>query len=88
MNKSIKEMALSLFTETAKFAAAGFKVTPVEVLEERMSICHECSCFDKKWFAGTGRCNECNCSIQAKLRMATTSCPINKWAAVTPNDDK
>lgn len=82
MDKTIPELALSFFKSVAAFASSGFKITPIKVIEERLLICHQCDQFEKKWFAGTGRCNECGCSIEAKVRMATNNCPINKWSAV------
>lgn len=82
MNKTIKELAASFLKDMRAFALTGFKPTPLKVLEERLEICHKCENFESKWYAGTGRCKECGCSIQAKLRMASSSCPINKWPAV------
>ena len=81
-SKTIPELAKEFFSSAAQFAASGFQLTQLSDLEERLKICHQCEFFQSKWFAGTGRCGKCGCSIQAKLRMATSNCPINKWTAV------
>lgn len=61
------------------WSKAGFKQVEPSVLEERLKICGGCEFWDSTGFAGTGRCQKCGCSTQAKLRMATEKCPIDKW---------
>jgi hypothetical protein len=82
MNVSFTELAKNFLTSAAAFAKSGFQLTPVEVLEDRLKICHACEHFDIKWYAGTGKCGKCQCSIEAKLRMASSYCPVNKWGSV------
>ena len=71
MAKSMKDWAVS-----------GFPVVSKLILDERIKICHSCPRWDEIGMAGTGRCRECGCSTQAKLRMATERCPLGKWEAV------
>lgn len=75
-------MAKSFFGSALKFAASGFPVTPLERLEERLALCASCEHWNADGFGGTGQCRACGCSTQAKLRMATAECPIQKWGAV------
>jgi len=71
--------AKTVTTATAHWIAAGSPVPTPEQLAERLAICHDCPLWDASAFAGTGRCNKCGCSTQAKLRMATEACPEGKW---------
>jgi predicted Zn-ribbon and HTH transcriptional regulator len=82
MKKTLTELATSFLTDTARFAATGFKTTPDDIFEQRLNVCKSCEHYDEKSFAGTGRCGECGCSIQAKLRIGSSSCPLNKWTAI------
>ena len=74
------DKAISLSKSTAEWAINGFKKTPIEDFKKRLSICLSCEFWNKSGFAGTGSCEKCGCSTQAKLRMATSKCPIGKWA--------
>lgn len=80
---NLAEMATSFFESASKFAASGFKVTPIEILSKRLSECERCENLQPKGFGGTGQCGICGCSIKIKTRMATTECPIFKWRAVS-----
>lgn len=80
--KTISELAKSFLASATEFAKSGFQLTSVEVLEERLNICHECEHFESKGYGGTGKCNKCGCSIQGKLRMASSYCPVHKWSSV------
>lgn len=61
------------------WAKGGFQVTAEETLAERLAICAACPEWDQAGFFGTGRCQKCGCSTSAKLRMATSTCPLGKW---------
>lgn len=78
---TLPEMARSLAGSVAGWAKSGFQVTDEVMLASRLEICRGCEFWDASGFAGTGRCQKCGCSTQAKLRMATASCPLNppKW---------
>jgi hypothetical protein len=75
-------MAKSFLESAAKFAASGFRVTPIDKLTERLAICQACEHLKPEGFGGTGQCGVCGCSIKAKTRMATTDCPAGKWGPV------
>jgi hypothetical protein len=66
----------------ASWAKKGFKVVTPKQFEERHKICHSCDQWDASAMAGTGRCKVCGCSTQAKLRLATEKCPIDKWGPI------
>jgi hypothetical protein len=73
------EMAKSFANSIGSWAKSGFELTDEETLEKRMAICKACPEWDKDGMGGTGRCRKCGCSTQAKLRMASEKCPIDKW---------
>jgi hypothetical protein len=52
--------------------------------EERLSICKKCPSYRK--FAK--QCKECGCIMPAKVKLAEAFCPLGKWAAVTPAEEK
>jgi hypothetical protein len=79
---SLMEKAASLASSASDWARSGFKVVDQAILEDRLSICQQCEFWDKDAFAGTGKCQKCGCSTKAKLRMATSKCPIDKWMPV------
>lgn len=80
---TLKQMAGSLGSSVAGWAKSGFAMASDETLELRLSICKTCEFWDASGFAGTGKCQKCGCSTQAKLRMATSVCPLDppKWKA-------
>jgi hypothetical protein len=69
----------SLTADAARWASSGLKLSSQQLLEERYSICAACPEWDQSGFFGTGRCQKCGCSTSAKLRMATSTCPLGKW---------
>jgi hypothetical protein len=76
---SIATQAKSLLKAGANWAKHGFELVDKNQLEKRLSICAGCDLWDQSGFGGTGRCSECGCSTQAKLRMASEKCPLGKW---------
>lgn len=46
-----------------------------EVVDKRMSICHDCEFFIK----ATTQCRKCGCFMKLKTKLTTASCPIEKW---------
>jgi len=79
---SLAEMATGLSTSVMRWAASGFKVVDADTLEARRAVCRQCEFWDSQGFRGTGRCKKCGCSTQAKLRLASASCPIGRWVKV------
>lgn len=67
----------------SEWIKSGFKVTPDRDLEVRLSICKVCPHWESDGFVNTGRCLKCGCSTQAKLRMATSKCPLGKWGEIS-----
>jgi hypothetical protein len=87
---SLAAKASSLFDAASQFAINGFKRATAEQLEERLAICKGCDFWNPSGFGGTGSCNKCGCSTQAKLRMASASCPLDppKWEAIPAKSSK
>jgi hypothetical protein len=79
---SLTTQAKTLINSLTEWAKKGMKVVDPQTLEARLGVCRGCEFWNPNGFKGTGRCMKCGCSTQAKLRMATASCPVNKWAAV------
>ena len=84
---SIADMAKSFFSSAAKFVAAGMPRTPLEQLEVRLDTCRACEYWNPEGFGGTGSCLQCGCSTEAKLRMATSECPLGYWQAVPAHSE-
>jgi hypothetical protein len=76
------EMAKNLANSMANWAKKGFKLATSEQVAARLEVCKACPEWDGEALAGTGRCRKCGCSTQAKLRLATEKCPIDKWGPV------
>jgi hypothetical protein len=77
-------MAKNFGSSMVKWAKSGFQtVDQEEVFNVRLEICKKCPQWDSQALGGGGRCKLCGCATQAKLRLATESCPINLWGPVT-----
>lgn len=82
---SLIEQAKNLartITDSSKEAIKGNRVfVPVEVKEERMSICSKCEYLYKSptGKAAFNRCMACGCNIPGKVAQAAAKCPVNKW---------
>jgi hypothetical protein len=79
---SLLHKASLLANSIAPWAINGFKLVDKETLEKRLDICKGCEFWDQSGFVGTGKCKKCGCSTQAKLRMDTSKCPIDKWGPI------
>lgn len=76
---SLATKAATLTSSLAHWAAKGFKVVEPEQFQARLDNCKTCEYWDSEAMFGTGKCRKCGCSTQAKLRLATSTCPIGKW---------
>jgi hypothetical protein len=77
-------MAKSFGTSMVRWAKSGFQtVDEQSIFNARLEVCKACPEWDSNALGGTGRCKMCGCSTQAKLRLATESCPKNLWGPVT-----
>ena len=81
-----REEAFRAMQAGRRFARSGFATTPPEILATREATCRACPEWDAAALNGTGRCRKCGCSTWAKLRMATESCPLGKWKAVSTTE--
>jgi hypothetical protein len=84
---TITDMAKSFFSGAAQFVAAGMPRTPLEQLQVRLDTCRACEYWNPDGFGGTGSCRRCGCSTEAKLRMATSECPLGYWQAVPAHSE-
>lgn len=50
-----------------------------EIAQSRFDICKECEHF----FKPTLSCKKCGCFMKAKVKVARSVCPIDKWTATT-----
>lgn len=66
-------------------AKAGLKidVPPQDVMDRRLDICNKCDDMYRQYVPGTDKhfkkCGKCKCYIQAKIRIYSEKCPLNKW---------
>ena len=64
-----------------KNAAVGLPVlVDAETAFNRFQTCQGCEFLTQDSF----RCEKCGCFMKTKTQIATSSCPIGKWNAVTP----
>jgi hypothetical protein len=82
---SLTQMASTFLGSALRWAKGGMQTVTAEQFYSRIEVCKGCEFWEGSGFAGTGRCKKCGCSTQAKLRMATEKCPIDKWGPVTPS---
>ena len=63
---------------------ADLKTQIIEVGKERTKICLECE--HHSMYHKTNRpddhCTQCGCTLSAKTKCLSCSCPVNKWLAV------
>lgn len=70
--------AYSASREIGTWAGAGF---PVAHRDNRLAICRVCEHFENN------HCKVCSCFMPVKAALATSSCPLGKWAAVQMGHD-
>jgi len=75
----LAKMATNLTKAVVDFTKSGFAVASDEKYAERLDICNACPKLDQVAFGGTGRCLACGCSIKAKLKILSSTCPLEKW---------
>lgn len=80
---SLAQRVGSFSKSMANWAKKGFKIVTPGQFAERLNLCHSCPQWEAKAMAGTGRCKVCGCSTEAKLRLATEKCPLDKWGPVS-----
>jgi hypothetical protein len=76
---NFKDKLNSISHSATNWAKSGFQTADSETFNARLETCKGCEFWDAAGMAGTGRCQKCGCSTQAKLRMSTEKCPIGKW---------
>jgi hypothetical protein len=54
---------------------SAVELVPSEVADMRFDICKSCPHLSEI----TSQCKKCGCFMQAKTKLKTASCPINKW---------
>ena len=83
---SLDKTKITFSTKSLNFGKAitewvtdGFKVPTESQISERLEICKSCEFWNENGFVGTGLCEKCGCSTEAKIRMSSQKCPIDKW---------
>ena len=54
------------------------QITPEDIQKERIALCRACDSYKPTLHL----CGECGCQVDAKTRMAMTTCPLFKWMPV------
>ena len=60
-----------------------FKTVNEEVKLFRLSICEDCTDFNKSFKT----CKQCGCYMPAKAMFAVSSCPVKRWTVNSPGKD-
>jgi hypothetical protein len=79
---TVTKMAQTFAESIVQWAKKGFKVVTEEEYNQRLDICKACPVWDGSALNGGGRCRECGCATQAKLKIATERCPLDKWVQI------
>lgn len=61
-----------------KYKLAGSPTTPLEIQNERLTICESCDRLEPI----SRSCYECGCPVDEKVKWGTERCPLGKWEAV------
>lgn len=70
------------------FPASELKDIIAQVSEERLKICDGCEHHSKnhKGVRPDAHCTNCGCTLSAKTKCLSCSCPLNKWVAIATNE--
>ncbi len=74
------QMAKNLASSAVRWAQSGFALADTETLENRKTICNACEHWESEANLGLGKCQKCGCT-SVKLRLASETCPIDKWSS-------
>jgi hypothetical protein len=67
------EMASNLFTAAKDFVSDGGQLCDKQEYEQRLAMCAVCQYRNNK------NCSLCGCFIEAKAKIKSSSCPIDRW---------
>lgn len=83
---SVKEMALNLLSTTKEViknvATKGVLTVSDTIANTRWEVCNKCDYLLKDENNSVYRCKLCGCNMKVKIKLAVSSCPINKWNKV------
>ena len=70
------------------FPANDMKTAIKDMHRERMVICEQCEWISTKHktIRPDVHCTDCVCTLSAKTKCLSCSCPLNKWLAVVEED--
>lgn len=82
---SIINKAINFGSAVLKHVGTGFKKVPLEVLNERLSICKSC----ENYIKDADSCKICGCNLSVKCSWCSSACPMNppKWREYKQNSD-
>ncbi len=79
-NKYRYKMNAATMLGQSKNAAVGLPVlVDADIAYNRFETCRGCEFLTQDTF----RCEKCGCFMKTKTQIATSSCPIGKWHAIT-----
>lgn len=84
---TLLEMASNFKEATGEWARSGFPIVEEKEYDRRHKVCSGCDQWDSNAFGGVGRCHACGCT-GFKLYLATSVCPLKKWAADLNKDGR
>ena len=75
---SLARQATNAAKAGAKFVRSGFRLASEDTQQTRIAACEAC-----EWFlSDVRRCahEQCGCYVDAKVKVASESCPIGQWS--------
>jgi hypothetical protein len=85
---SVREMFVNLTDALAAsydtLKQKGVLFADEGTFQKRIDVCMGCPHLMST--VGVNRCSICGCGLLLKVRLATSSCPINKWVRMTPTE--
>ena len=74
---SLSKQVGNVVSAAVKMVRNGAKFVSEEIRKKRMDTCLDCDRCISSW--GQPRCTECGCFVGLKTKIASESCPLDKW---------
>lgn len=72
---SLIQQATNFTKSTIKHVTTGAKNADMNLQQQRLDICNDCSFYDKE----NDRCKKCGCFLKVKTKWLSSQCPLKKW---------
>lgn len=72
-------MSYNFLDATKDFLTGSLDYVAEHVQRARFNTCKSCPEIFKLPMTALGTCKKCGCFMDAKIKLARASCPLNKW---------